>query len=188
MSDSSVLTVFGGSAPRPGSAPYQQALRLGELAAADGWWVATGGYGGTMEAVSRGAAEAGGEVIGVTCERIEAWREVRPNSWLRRELRCETLRERLYRLIELGDALVALPGGVGTLSEVALSWSLLQTGELPPRPLVVVGQRWQRTLAAYCEQAGGYMRPSDSELVAVAQDVEAALELIRDGAAVGTGD
>ena len=55
----------------------------------------TGGYIGTMEAVSRGAAEAGGHVIGVTCEEIEAWRPVRVNAWVKEEIRRKTLMERL---------------------------------------------------------------------------------------------
>lgn len=179
MADAPILTVFGGSAPQPRSKPYRQAARLGELAASAGWWVATGGYGGTMEAVSRGASEVGGEVLGVTCEQIESWRDVTPNRWVRREVRCETLRERLYRLIELGDALIALPGGVGTLSEVALSWSLLQTAELSPRPLVLVGDRWRRTVDAYREQSSGYLRGDDLELLAFAPGVEAAFDVVQ---------
>ncbi|MDX1600551.1 MAG: LOG family protein [Anaerolineales bacterium] len=181
MGDAPILTVFGGSAPQPGSEPYQQAARLGELAAGAGWWVATGGYGGTMEAVSRGASGAGGEVIGVTCDQIENWRDVRPNRWVRREVRCETLRERLYRLIELGDALIALPGGVGTLSEVALSWSLLQTAELSARPLVLVGDRWRRTVDTYGDQASGYLRRDDLELLALVPGVEAAFDMAQAG-------
>lgn len=179
MADAHILTVFGGSAPQPGSKPYRDAARLGELAADAGWWIATGGYGGTMEAVSRGAAEAGGEVLAVTCDQIEAWRDVKPNRWIRREVRCETLRERLYRLIEMGDALIALPGGVGTLSEVALSWSLLQTAELSPRPLLLVGNRWRQTVEAYQDQTSGYLRTDDLELVAFAPEVEDAFDVVQ---------
>jgi len=75
------VTVFGGS--RPDEAGYQQALQLGRLLGQAGYAVLTGGYIGTMEAVSRGAAEAGGHVIGVTCEDIEQWRKVNPNRWVK---------------------------------------------------------------------------------------------------------
>ena len=54
------ITVFGGSQPKPGDEDYQQALRLGALLGSAGFTVLTGGYVGTMEAVSRGAAENGG--------------------------------------------------------------------------------------------------------------------------------
>ncbi len=73
------VSVFGSSQPKEGSMAYAEAQELGKLLAQRGHIVLTGGYMGTMEAVSRGAAEAGGHVIGVTCEDIErlapAWCE-----------------------------------------------------------------------------------------------------------------
>lgn len=66
-----VVTVFGGSSPKPGEEPYLEAETLGRLLAQAGLLVATGGYAGAMQAVSKGAAEAAGGVIGVTCEQIE---------------------------------------------------------------------------------------------------------------------
>ena len=65
------ISVFGGSSPKPGEIAYEQALLLGKLIGEAGYIVLTGGYIGTMEAVSRGTAEAGGHVIGVTCDQIE---------------------------------------------------------------------------------------------------------------------
>ena len=62
-----VVTIFGGSEPHAGEPAYEEARRLGELLAAAGFTVLTGGYIGTMEAVSRGANETGGHVIGITC-------------------------------------------------------------------------------------------------------------------------
>ncbi|MGA9531392.1 MAG: LOG family protein [Anaerolineales bacterium] len=167
-----ILTVFGGSAPQAGSEAYVQAERLGSLAARAGWGVATGGYIGTMEAVSKGASEAGGHAIGVTCDQIEHWRAIAPNQWVGEEIRRATLRERLYKLVELGDAYIALPGGIGTLSEVALSWSLIQTREIGPRPLVLVGDTWTSTLELFLERAEGYVRPLDRELIQFAPDVD----------------
>ena len=76
-----IVSVFGGSAPKPGSAPsYAEAQALGAALAQAGWTVATGGYSGVMEAASRGACEAGGHVIGVTCSLIEEWRGLRANG------------------------------------------------------------------------------------------------------------
>ena len=77
------VSVFGGSQPREGTTAYEEARKLGELLAKQGHVVLTGGYIGTMEAVSRGAAEAGGHVIGVTCEEIERWRKVGGNRWVK---------------------------------------------------------------------------------------------------------
>ena len=91
---------------------------MGEHLASSGHTVLTGGYIGTMEAVSRGAAETGGHVIGVTCMEIERWRGVSANSWVLEEWKVETLLERLQILIKECDAAIALPGGPGTLTPV----------------------------------------------------------------------
>ena len=62
-----IVSVFGSAAPLPGQPLYQVGLELGRLLGEQGFSVMTGGYCGTMEAVSRGANEAGSNVIGVTC-------------------------------------------------------------------------------------------------------------------------
>ncbi len=129
------ITVFGGAQPKEGSAAYEQASELGALLAQSGHSVLTGGYMGTMEAVSRGAHEAGGHVIGVTCIDIEEWRKSKPNQWVKEERRKQTLMERLSGLIEGCDAAIALPGGAGTLAEISLMWNLMIVESLPPRLL-----------------------------------------------------
>jgi len=159
------ITVFGGSKPTSGSAPYQQAQKLGELLGSAGYAVLTGGYIGTMEAVSHGASQAGGHVIGVTCDEIEKWRDVGPNPWIDEERRYRTIRERLYALIEGCHAAVALPGGIGTLAEVAVMWSELQTNAIQHRPLILVGSGWQTTFSTLLEQQGPYIADGDRGLL-----------------------
>lgn len=173
------VTVFGGSKPKPGDAAYQQALRLGTVLGAQGYTVLTGGYIGTMEAVSRGAAEAGGHVIGVTCNEIESWRAVGPNSWVQEEIRLETLRQRLYVLIEECDAALALPGGIGTLAEIAVMWSQLQTGAASPRPLLLIGPGWERTFETFFANLGAYVADRDRDLLAFVSEVDAVVPRLR---------
>jgi hypothetical protein len=175
MTGRSVVSVFGSATVEAGTPPYLEGLRLGAALARAGHAVATGGYCGLMEAVSRGAAEAGGHVLGFTCDRLEAWRPVRPNAWISEEVRSATLRQRLTGLIQAGSALVALEGGVGTLAEIAVTWSMLQTGELSPRPLILVGEAWRRTMQAFLENAAAHVRPQDAGLITVAPGVDAAL-------------
>jgi uncharacterized protein (TIGR00730 family) len=178
MTDAPVATVFGSSMVRPGEPAYEDAQRLGEALANMGWSIATGGYAGTMEAVSRGASQAGAHTLGVTCEQIEAWRGAKPNAWVAEEIRCATLRQRLYELINRGRVLVALPGGIGTLSEVTLSWSLIQTQEISPRPLVLVGESWRTTFNTFLREAGRYVPDRDSQLLTFADDGRAAAEWV----------
>ena len=112
-----VVSVFGTSAAKPGDKNFSLAERLGGLLAKAGYAIANGGYGGTMEAAARGASEAGGEVIGVTCS---AFGRGRANKYVSREIVTASLNERLDTLINLGNAYVVLPGGTGTLLELAL--------------------------------------------------------------------
>src|SRR5512147_722059 len=102
------VTIFGGASPLPGSPPYQEACELGKLLAQAGHAVLTGGYIGTMEAVSKGASQAGGHVIGVTCDEIERWRSTRANPWVKEEWRCATLPERMIAMMDACDAAVVL--------------------------------------------------------------------------------
>src|SRR5437763_16461998 len=113
-----IVTVFGSSLPGPESAAYADARRLGRLLAESGFGVANGGYAGLMEASARGAREAGGHTIGVTCT---VWPQA-ANPWIVEEVRANSFPERIMKLIHLGAAYVVLPGGTGTLAELALSW------------------------------------------------------------------
>ena len=172
------ISVFGGSQPQPGSPAYEEARQLGELLAQRGHTVMTGGYIGTMEAVSRGVNEAGGHVIGVTCEEIEKWRPVKPNNWLKEEWRQETLMERLQVLIQECDAGIALPGGPGTLAEIALMWNLMIAESMHRRPLILVGDGWQSVFDQFLKALGTYIPDGQRELVLFAKDAQTALEFI----------
>jgi len=169
------VSVFGGSAPTAETPAYQAAWRMGRLLGEAGWRVATGGYEGTMEAVSRGAAEAGAQVVGVVCEVFER-AGLQPNPWVGEVVRLGTLRERLYYLVRECHAALALSGGIGTLSEVAFTWSLLQAGEIPPKPLVPVGPQWDRSLLAFLESHAGMVRPKDLELLTLCPTAEDAVQ------------
>jgi uncharacterized protein (TIGR00730 family) len=172
------VTVFGGSQPRPDDQAYNEARRLGRLLGQAGYTVLTGGYIGTMEAVSRGAAEAGGHVIGVTCDEIEAWRPVGPNAWVKEEIRFPSLRLRLFGLIENCDAALALPGGAGTLAEIALMWTHLLTEAIPARPLILIGQGWKTTFEAYYASLGEFVSERDRQWLAFAENAEEAIEML----------
>ena len=93
------ITVFGSSRPEEGHAEYTEAVELGRALAAEGFAVCTGGYGGVMEGVSRGAREAGGRVLAVTSSFFRR----RANRWVDEETPMATWQERLFELVRLGD-------------------------------------------------------------------------------------
>lgn len=172
------VSVFGGSQPKEKSTAYAEAQELGKLLAERGHIVLTGGYMGTMEAVSRGAAEAGGHVIGVTCQDIENWRATAANQWVKEEWRKKTLMERLQTLIDGCDAALALPGGPGTLTEISLTWNLMIIGSLHRRPLILIGSGWQNVLDQVYRSFNEYVSTTQRELVQFAPDIRTAVKLL----------
>ena len=172
------VSVFGGSQPQEGSAAYAEAQQLGRLLAQRGHTVLTGGYVGTMEAVSRGAREAGGHVIGVTCEDIESWRPIKANAWVLEEIRRKTLIERLHSLIHESDAALALPGGAGTLTEITLMWNLMIVESLHRRPLILIGDGWQSVFDQFFNGFHTYMPVHQREILGFAKDVQAAVNML----------
>src|SRR5215813_2413601 len=117
-----IITVFGSSRPREDHADYEEARRLGRALAAAGFAVCSGAYAGIMEAVSRGAKEAGGKTYGVVAEFFSS---AKANRWVDVEIRTRIWQERLFELVRLGDAYVACKGGTGTLVELAAVWEMM---------------------------------------------------------------
>ncbi|MBL8051373.1 MAG: LOG family protein [Anaerolineales bacterium] len=172
------ITVFGGSHPAEETEAYEEARLLGSLLAQKGHTVITGGYMGTMEAISRGANESGGHVIGVTCIDIENWRGSKLNQWVKEEIRKQTLIERLDILINQCDAAMALAGGSGTLTEVSLMWNLMVIESIPRKPLILIGTGWKNTLDSFFNAFESYMPLRQRELLYFADDVKEAVRLL----------
>ena len=138
MDSERIVTVFGSSRPRENDAEYEEARELGRILAASGFSVCSGGYGGVMAAVSRGAKEGGGKTYGVTADFFNA----KANSWIDVEVRVATWQERLFELIRLAHGFVACKGGTGTLVELAVVWEMLNKSVTTGKPLSVLGQFW----------------------------------------------
>jgi len=139
--DEIVVSIFGTGRAQAGEPAYILAEQVGRALAQAGFAIANGGYRGTMLAAAKGAVDAGGTVIGVTCG---AFKNSVANEFVTREVVTDTLEERLHRLIEVGRAYVVLPGGTGTLLELASVWELKNKGFLDrARPVVLVGDFWK---------------------------------------------
>lgn len=160
-----IVTVFGSAQPISGSERYIEAFTLGKILANAGHIVATGGYMGTMEAVSMGASDQNGHVIGVTCLEIEKWRNTKVNKWVKEEIVCTTLIERLNKLITICDCAIALPGGPGTLTEISLMWNLMIIQAIPRKKLFLIGNGWKHTILACTNNMGEYFSEHQREML-----------------------
>jgi hypothetical protein len=165
-----IITVFGGRHPADGDVEYAEAVKLGSLLVAAGYAVMSGGYSGIMEAVSRGAVEAGGKAIGVT---MEIFSGLPPNRFLTREVRTRDFFERLEILSSNASGFVAMRGGMGTLTEVCLIWNMIQTRTDGNKPMILVGNFWRplfQTLRSYLE-----ISSKDVDLLHYVADAEEAV-------------
>ena len=170
-----VVAVFGASSPVPGEPVYENGIRCGRLLAEAGFAVATGGYAGLMEAVSLGAAEAGGRVIGVTVPDVFPDRSG-GNAHLTEETRTASLLERIHEMVDLSVASIAMPGSLGTATELLVAWNLAYVARFTgatPKPVIAVGEQWRRLVPLLTEDLR-----TDGSLVTLADTVDEAVQSV----------
>jgi hypothetical protein len=157
-----IITIFGTAKTKDGDKAYDLAYQSGKFLAEAGFAIANGGYGGTMLAAAKGAVEAGGKTIGVTCS---AFKGSKANEYIKREIVTKSLDERLDTLVKLGQAYVVLPGGTGTLLELAKVWELKNKGFIEAdKPIILVGGFWKPLVDLITgddPDSGRYIRQAD---------------------------
>ena len=168
-----IVTIFGGSKCGESDTEYVQAKRAGELLAQAGFTICTGGYLGVMEAASRGAREAGGRVLGIVMNQFKS----EPNRFLTDKVATPHFYERLQGLITRSVGVIAIRGGMGTVTELSLVWNKIQTKVIEPRPLVLLGDCWRPVV----DQWQKYLAVSDQDVAALdfASTPEEAVEIIK---------
>lgn len=167
-----MITIFGGSKCGHDTIEYREALELGRKLAEAGFTICTGGYLGVMEAASRGAREAGGRVMGIVMNQFKA----EPNRFLTDKVASDHFYDRLQNLITRSVGFVALRGGMGTVTEISLVWNKLQTGVLPRRPLVLLGDCWPAVISAWRDNL--VVSEEDVSLLDLAADADEAASII----------
>jgi len=168
-----IIAIFGSGRAGSDDSACALAYETGKLLAQAGFVIANGGYGGTMLAAAKGAAEAGGQIIGVTCS---AFKRGTANEYISREIVTHSLDERLDTLIKLGQGYVVLPGGTGTLLELAKVWELKNKGFLQQhKPIILIGRFWKSLIDLIIADD-----PGSSRYIHQADGPEQAVDLIVD--------
>jgi uncharacterized protein (TIGR00730 family) len=180
------VTIFGSARFGEQHPVYAQARALGAAVARLGFTVMTGGGPGVMEAANRGARDAGGPSVGCN---IELPFEQAPNAYLDRWVTCRYFFVRKVLLFKYSYAFVALPGGLGTLDELAEALTLIQTGKIRQFPVVLMGvQYWTpftemlRTMVA-----AGTVSSADLDLMLVTDSLDDAIAHLERHAIQGFG-
>jgi uncharacterized protein (TIGR00730 family) len=134
--------------------------------------VVTGGGPGVMEAANRGAFDADAETVGLN---ITLPQEQFPNPYITPDLafRFHYFAMRKLHFVQRARALVAFPGGYGTLDELFETLALVQTRKIEPVPIVLVGEAfWCRAVDFDFLLDEGVIDPEDSELFWVAETAD----------------
>ncbi|MCM3887286.1 TIGR00730 family Rossman fold protein [Frankia sp. R82] len=180
------VTVFGSARIRSEDPVYELGQRLGAALARAGFAVITGGGPGVMEAVNRGAQEAGGLSVGLG---IELPYEQRLNDWVDLGVSFRYFFVRKTMFVKYAEAFVILPGGLGTLDELFEALTLVQTGKVTRFPVVLVGSDYWSGLLGWLRStvlAAGLIKEADLHMMSVTDDVDEAVRIVVTGTS-GTG-
>jgi len=142
------IAAFGSSRLGADHPIYADVVNLSTAIAQLGWNGMTGGHQGMMAAFSEGIHAGGGHIRGITLERFPT----PPENTLSEEIRARDFFDRMRTMIEESQAWLVLPGGLGTLAELAMTWDLISIRVLEPRPLLLYGEMWEPVIDTLAEQ------------------------------------
>ena len=172
------VSIFGSARITPDSPYYEISEALGRRLAQAGLPVIAGGGPGIMEAANKGAFHAGGTSVGLN---IVLPHEARNNQYQTIELSFEYFYSRKATFFMHSLAYVALPGGYGTMDELFEALTLIQTGKVPPGPVVLVGTEFWCGLSHWINEqmlANGTVSAHDLELFSIEDDPAAIVDRI----------
>jgi len=172
------ISVFGSARTPEGSPEYKAGVRIGRALAEAGFTVITGGGPGAMEAVNRGASEAGGVSVGLGIE-LPFEQGLNPYVDIGVNFRYFFVRKTMF--VKYASGFVVLPGGMGTMDELFEAITLVQTRKVTRFPIVLFGSDYWRGLVDWLREtvvAGGKAGPHDLELFHLTDDVDETVALV----------
>jgi len=176
------VCVFCASSANIDSRYLDDARELGRLLAEGGWRCVNGGGAvGLMGAVTDGTLDAGGEVTGVIPKFMV------DNGWCYDRLEdvivTADMHQRKQMMSEMADAVIALPGGVGTLEELLETLTWRQLGLIKTPIIILNTMGYYDALLAMLRHAidERFMKPSHSQLWQVAATPQQAISMLENG-------
>ncbi len=173
------VTVFGSARIKEERNEYTLGRELGNKLAKAGFAVLTGGGPGLMEAVNRGASEAGGRSVGVN---ISIPDEQKINPYADPSITINYFFVRKVLLLKYSTAYVFFPGGFGTLDELFETLTLMQSGKIDPFPLVLMCPDYWKGLMDWMKENTlneKFIDLSDMEFFRFAETVDEAIKVIK---------
>jgi uncharacterized protein (TIGR00730 family) len=172
------IAIFGSARTTPDDLYYEAAQETGQLLAAQGFAVITGGGPGIMEAANRGAFEAGGLSIGCN---IELPFEQRPNAYQTLSLTFKYFFVRKMMFVKYSLAFIIFPGGFGTFDELFEALTLIQTRKIRNFPIVLYGSHYWSGLLDWLRAVvlpGGKISEHDLDLFHITDSPAEVVEIV----------
>ncbi len=173
------VTIFGSARLQPEDTYYQKAEKLGQLLVQNGFSVITGGGPGIMEAANKGAAEAGGQSVGMN---IKLPFEQKPNPYANLQLDYKYFFIRKVMFVKYAVAYVIMPGGYGTMDELFEALTLIQTKRVRSFPLILMGREYWQGLLDWLKnsmQQKSMILPCDIEMIQIIDEPEEVVKHIK---------
>ncbi|MBW2092050.1 MAG: TIGR00730 family Rossman fold protein [Deltaproteobacteria bacterium] len=173
------VSIFGSARVKPNEKIYKQTVALARGLAEAGYCVISGGGPGVMEAANKGAAEGGGQSIGLN---IQLPFEQKPNPYANIKLDFRYFFVRKVMFVKYAMAYVILPGGFGTLDEFFEALTLIQTKRLRPFPVILMDSSYWKGLLSWLKDqvlAQERISPEDMEIFQVLDDPDEIIKVIK---------
>jgi uncharacterized protein (TIGR00730 family) len=142
------VTIFGSARVPRDHWVYAAVRDLARDLASMGCGIVTGGGPGLMQAANEGIALAGPEAqkrsMGI---RVDLPFEQETNAFVAQAYEHRTFFSRLHHFVLMSEAFIVVPGGIGTVLELAMIWQLLQVRKLHNTPLILIGPMWAEFIA-----------------------------------------
>jgi uncharacterized protein (TIGR00730 family) len=173
------VTIFGSARIKPDNKYYHMAEKLGQLLAQHGFPVITGGGAGIMEAANKGAAEAGGQSVGMN---IKLPFEQKPNPYANLQLDYKYFFIRKVMFVKSAVAYVIMPGGYGTMDEFFEALTLIQTKRVKSFPVILMGREYWQGLLDWMKSSmlqQDMILPYDLEMIQIIDEPEDVVKHIK---------
>ena len=173
------VTVFGSARVKPEDPYYQMAEKLGRLLVQNGFSVITGGGPGIMEAANKGAAEAGGQSVGMN---IKLPFEQKPNPYANLQIDYKYFFIRKVMFVKYAVAYIIMPGGYGTMDEFFEALTLIQTKRVKSFPVIVMGREYWQGLLDWLKSVmlhKNMILPFDVEMIQIMDEPEEVVKHIQ---------
>ncbi|GJH14257.1 TIGR00730 family Rossman fold protein [Caballeronia novacaledonica] len=172
------ISIYGSARLKPESPYYQLTIEIAQKFSDAGFAVISGGGPGIMEAANKGAHAGKSPSVGLN---IELPHEQSGNQWQDISLRFRHFFTRKVTFVKNSDAVVVMPGGFGTLDELAEVLTLIQTKKSRHVPIVLVGAEFWAGLLDWFKNTlltNGVISPKDLDLMQVIDDPDQVLDAV----------